>query len=338
MILITGGAGFIGSHLAEAILRRGQKVRILDNLSTGKKENLAEVAGKSLLDIPVPPSGYGPIPLGDGLEFFFGDIADLPICHRACQGISQVFHLAALGSVQRSVEDPITSHCANATGTLNILQASKEAKVRRVIYASSSSVYGNISSNPEEVRPKREDFPPSPQSPYAATNLAGEYYGRIFSCLYGLETVSLRYFNVFGPRQDPNSLYAAVIPRFITALLTGKSPNIFGDGNQSRDFTYVDNVVQANLLAAEAPGVSGGVFNIACGQQTTVNTLLSSLQEISGRKIFAQYEKPRSGEVRHSLASIDLAKESLGYEVKVDLQKGLSATWDWFREKWSEKK
>jgi len=333
MILITGGAGFIGSHLADAILRRGQKVRILDNLSTGKKENLEGVTGKSLSGIRIPPAGSDPIFLGEEVEFYFGDVADLATCHRACQGISFVFHLAALGSVQRSVEDPIISHRANATGTLNILQATKEAKVRRVVYASSSSVYGNLSSDPEGVKPKKEDFPPNPQSPYAATKLAGEQYCRIFARLYGLETVSLRFFNVFGPRQDPNSLYAAVIPRFITALLTGQSPLIFGDGNQSRDFTYVDNVVQANLLAAEVPGVSGGVFNIACGRQTTVITLLSSLQGISGRNIPPQYEEARSGEVRHSLSSIELAKAHLGYTVKVDLEEGLRGTWKWFQKK-----
>jgi len=333
MFLITGGAGFIGSHLAEAILRRGQKVRILDNLSTGKKENLEGLTGKSLSGIQIPPAGSAPIFLGEDAEFYFGDISDLATCHRACQGISFVFHLAALGSVQRSVEDPITTHRANATGTLNILQAAKEAKVRRVVYASSSSVYGNLSSDPEGVKPKREDFPPNPQSPYAATKLAGEQYCRIFARLYGLETVSLRFFNVFGPRQDPNSLYAAVIPRFITALLTGQSPHIFGDGNQSRDFTYVENVVAANLLAAETPGISGEVFNIACGRQTTVITLLSTLQGISGRNIPPQYEEARSGEVRHSLSSIELAKAHLGFTVKVDLEEGLRATWKWFQKK-----
>ena len=251
----------------------------------------------------------------------------------ACRGISFVFHLAALGSVPRSVEDPITSHRANATGTLNILQAAKEAKVERVMYASSSSVYGNISSHPDERMPKNETLPPHPQSPYAATKLMGEHYCRIFSDLYGLETVSLRYFNVFGPRQDPQSIYAAVIPKFITALLKGISPVIYGDGQQSRDFTYVANVAQANLLAINTPGISGRVFNIACGRQTTINNLLSSLQEISGRKIAPQYEQPRSGEVRHSLASIDLAKAHLGYAVKVEFEAGLKTTWKWFRQK-----
>jgi UDP-glucose 4-epimerase len=251
----------------------------------------------------------------------------------ACQGISFVFHLAALGSVPRSVEDPITSHRANATGTLNILQAAKETKVKRVIYASSSSVYGNISSHPDESMSKSETLPPHPQSPYAATKLMGEHYCRIFSDLYSLETVSLRYFNVFGPRQDPQSIYAAVIPKFITALLEEISPIIYGDGQQSRDFTYVANVVQANLLAMNTPGISGRVFNIACGRQITINNLLSSLQEILGRQIAPQYEQPRSGEVRHSLASIDLAKAHLGYAVKIEFEEGLKATWEWFQQK-----
>ena len=333
MILVTGGAGFIGSHLVEALLQRGDEVRVLDNLSTGKKENLAEATGFPLEKLTEQSENSPPFPLGKKAEFLFGTISDLKTCRRACQGISCVYHLAALGSVQRSVEDPITSHQANATGTLNILQAAKETGVKRVIYASSSSVYGNISPNPEELIPKSESLSPHPQSPYAATKLMGEYYCRIFYNLYGLETVSLRYFNVFGPRQDPRSIYSAVIPKFITALLESKPPVIYGDGNQSRDFTYVENVVQANLLARERAGVAGQVFNIACGRQTSVNTLLSSLQEISGQRVPPHYERARSGEVRHSLAEIDLAKSRLGYEIKVGLPEGLSATWKWFKEK-----
>ena len=333
MILITGGAGFIGSHLAEEFWKSGIQVRILDNLSTGKKENLEEVMGNSRFKFPDAGEGRCIVPLGDKGEFIRGDIADLETCRQACQGVSFVFHLAALGSVPRSVEDPITSHRANATGTLNILQASKEAKVKRVMYASSSSVYGNISSPTEESVPKSENLPPHPQSPYAATKLMGEQYCRIFSELYGLETVSLRYFNVFGPRQDPQSIYAAVIPKFITALLKGISPIIYGDGQQSRDFTYVTNVVQANLLAMTTPGISGRVFNIACGRQITINNLLSSLQKISNRQIAPQYAQPRSGEVRHSLASIDQAKSHLGYAVKIGFEAGLQATWKRFQEK-----
>ena len=332
-ILVTGGAGFIGSHLFETLLRNDYKVRILDNLSTGKKKNLEEVSGQSLTNLPNSTREPLLTSLGEQAEFLFGDISDLETCRMACRGIAFVFHLAALGSVPRSVEDPITSHRANATGTLTILQAAKEAKVERVIYASSSSVYGNISSLPDETVPKSETLAPHPQSPYAATKLMGEHYCRIFSDLYGLETVSLRYFNVFGPRQDPQSLYAAVIPKFISALRKGISPIICGDGQQSRDFTYVENVVQANLLAMKKPGISGRVFNIACGRQTTVNTLFYSLQEISGRPILPQYEQPRRGDVRHSLASIDLAKTHLGYTVKVELEEGLKTTWKWFQEK-----
>lgn len=333
MILITGGAGFIGSHLVETFLKGGYTVRILDNLSTGKKENLEEVTGQSLPNLNGPKNEPGIFSLGERIEFIFGDISDIDTCRKACRGISDIFHLAALGSVQRSVEDPITSHLANATGTLNILQAGKEEKVKRIIYASSSSVYGNISSNPEERIPKSENLPPHPQSPYAATKLMGEHYCRIFSDLYGLETVSLRYFNVFGPRQDPQSIYAAVIPKFIAALLQGIPPVIFGDGQQSRDFTYVENVVQANLLAMTTPGISGRVFNIACGAQTTINALFSTLQEISSHQISARYERPRSGEVRHSLAAIDLAKAHLGYAVKIEFKEGLKRTWKRFQEK-----
>jgi nucleoside-diphosphate-sugar epimerase len=333
MILVTGGAGFIGSHLMEALAKQGQKVRVLDNLSTGKKENLAEATGFPVPHIPDHAAKSAFFPLGGTAEFLFGDISDLGTCRQACQGITYIFHQAALGSVQRSVEDPVNTHRANATGTLNILQAAREAGVRRVIYASSSSIYGNISSNPEDSIPKRESLSPHPQSPYAATKLLGEIYCRIFSEIYGLETVSLRYFNVFGPRQDPHSIYSAVIPKFIEALLRKDSPIIYGDGNQSRDFTYVENVVQANLLAMERPGISGQVFNIACGRQTTVNDLLFCLQEISGRKADAGYDPPRKGEVRHSLAQIDLARSRLGYDIKVELREGLRHTWKWFAEK-----
>jgi nucleoside-diphosphate-sugar epimerase len=302
-------------------------------LSTGKKENLAEATGFPVPNIPDHSAKSAFFPLGDRAEFLFGNISDLETCHQACQGVDYILHQAALGSVQRSVEDPVNTHRANATGTLNILQAARETGVRRVIYASSSSVYGNISSNPEESIPKRENLSPHPQSPYAATKLLGEIYCRIFSEIYGLETVSLRYFNVFGPRQDPHSIYSAVIPKFIDALLRKDSPIIYGDGNQSRDFTYVENVVQANLLAMERPGISGQVFNIACGRQTTVNDLLSWLQEISGRKADARHNPPRKGEVRHSLAQIDLARSRLGYDIQVELPEGLRHTWKWFEEK-----
>ncbi len=333
MILVTGGAGFIGSHLVEALLKQGEKVRVLDNLSTGKRENLAEATGSAIEEFIAPSEPSGFFSLGKRAEFLLGDIASLETCRRACQGISSIFHLAALGSVPRSVEDPVTSHQANATGTLHILQAAKETGAKRVVYASSSSVYGNVLSRPDGKMPKEETLPPHPQSPYAAAKLMGEQYCRIFSELYGLETVALRFFNVFGPRQDPQSIYAAVIPKFITALLRGTSPVIYGDGRQSRDFTYVANVVQANLLAMNTPGIAGRVFNIACGRQITINNLLSCLQAISSRPVAPRYEPARSGEVRHSLASIDLAKAHLGYAVQVEFEAGLQATWNWFQEK-----
>ncbi len=330
MLLVTGGAGFIGSHLADALLQRNYRVRILDNLSTGKRENLAEVSGVPLANLPPFEPGRPVYSLGKRMEFLFGDISDLVICRKACEGVSHVFHLAALGSVQRSVEDPVASHRANATGTLHMLQASKEAGAKKFLYASSSSVYGNVLSDPEGARPKDESLPLNPQSPYAATKLLGEIYCRLFSTLYGMETVTLRYFNVFGPRQNPDSIYAAVIPKFIAAVRQGNSPVIYGDGDQSRDFTYVANVVQANLLALEKPGISGQLFNIACGGQTTVNELMLHLQRISGSRTPARYEKPREGEVRHSMANIRLAKTLLGYEMKVGLAEGLLATYQWF--------
>lgn len=329
MILVTGGAGFIGSHLVESLLGQGAEVRVLDNLSTGKKENLEELSGHRL-KISSRWRGSRFFRLGKNFEFLLGDITDREACRRACEGVEYVLHEAALGSVQRSVEDPICTHEANATGTLNILQAAREAGVRRIVYASSSSVYGNSAPQKDTVAPKKESLPLSPQSPYAATKLAGEIYLRIFSQIYSLETVSLRYFNVFGPRQDPHSIYSAVIPRFISALRKGEPPVIYGDGEQSRDFTYVENVVLANLLALKRPGISGQVFNIACGGQTSVNDLFARLQEISGRNISSRHEKPREGEVRHSTADIRLAKQRLGYEIKVGLSEGLQKTFGWF--------
>jgi UDP-glucose 4-epimerase len=229
------------------------------------------------------------------------------------------------------VEDPLASHQANATGILNMLLAAKEAGVKRFMYASSSSVFGNLSRDTEEVKATEESDPLHPESPYAATKLMGEFYCRIFCHLYELETVALRYFNVFGPRQDPNSIYSAVIARFMHALLHGKPPVIYGDGNQSRDFTYVENVVRANLLAMETTGVAGRVFNIACGQRISVNELLSRLQDISGIRIPARFEPARSGEIRHSLSSIRQAQTHLRYEPRVTFQEGLAATWEWFR-------
>jgi len=330
-VLVTGGAGFIGSHLVEALLKRGETVRILDDLSTGKVENLREATGFSVPALERRPAGGRKIPLGPGAEFIPGSITDPEACRAACENVSWVFHLAALGSVQRSVEDPLASHEANATGTLRMLRAAKEAGVKRFLFASSSSVFGNLAADSEEVKAKGETDPLHPESPYAATKLLGEHYCRIFFRLYGLETVALRYFNVFGPRQDPNSIYSAVIARFMQALRSGKPPVIYGDGNQSRDFTYVENVVAANLLAREAPGIGGRVFNIACGRRVSVNELLSRLQEISGIRISPRFEAARAGEIRHSLAAIGQARAHLGYEPRVGFEEGLAATWEWLR-------
>jgi nucleoside-diphosphate-sugar epimerase len=332
MTLVTGGAGFIGSHLVEALLHRGQKVRVLDNLSTGKVENLEEATGFRVPSLEGRPEKILLIPLGEKAEFLRGDISDEETCRKACQGVSCVFHEAALGSVQRSVDDPLTTHRVNATGTLNMLWAAKEAGVKRFIYASSSSVFGNIFSNPEEVIPKEETHPTHPESPYAATKLMGELYCRIFSRIYGLETVSLRYFNVFGPRQDPESMYAAVIPRFITSVLSGKPPTVYGDGLQTRDFTYIDNVVEANLRACSAPGTAcGKVFNIACGERVSLLDILEIVYGLAGRRVAPKFEPSRPGDVRDSLADISLAKDLLGYATKVAFSVGLSRTFEHFR-------
>jgi nucleoside-diphosphate-sugar epimerase len=331
MILLTGGAGFIGSHLVEAILGRGERVRILDDFSTGKKENLEEALGIGLPPVGEAKGSGRVLTLSERAELLVGDISDFATCQAACRDVSFIFHQAALGSVPRSVEDPLTSHRINATGTLNLLRAAQEAKVKRLIYASSSSVYGDLAQGLEETTPKKESLTLHPQSPYAATKLIGEVYCRIFSSLYRLETVSLRYFNVFGPRQDPQSVYAAVVPKFMKAELEGVPAVIYGDGKQSRDFTFVANVVEANLLARDQPGISGGVFNVAAGQRTTVIDLLSQIQEIGGRKAPPRFEPARSGDIRHSLASIDRAREDLDYEIRIGLQEGLRITWDWFR-------
>jgi UDP-glucose 4-epimerase len=306
VMLVTGGAGFIGSHISERLLTLGHDVRVLDNFSTGKRENLA-----SLLD---------------RIELIEGDIRDLSSVERAVEGVECVFHEAALASVPRSVADPASSHDVNATGTLNVLLAGRDAGVRRVIYASSSSVYGN---SPE--LPKRESMAVRPESPYATSKLAAENYCRVFSSLYEIECVSLRYFNVFGPRQDPSSQYAAVVPLFATALIEGRSPVIYGDGEQSRDFTYVANVVDANLLAMSAEGAAGEVFNVACGRTSTVNELLARLQGIAGTSLSARYTDPRPGDVKHSYADISKAQDALGLAPAVSLEDGLKLTFDSFR-------
>ena len=307
-VLVTGGAGFIGSNLTEALLQRGHFVRVLDDFSTGKRENL--IFNKTY------PS----------LEIVEGDIRDLNTCQKAIKGTEYVFHQAALPSVQRSVEDPKTSNAVNAGGTLNILLAAREERMKRVIYASSSSIYGDT-----PTLPKHEGMPSDPLSPYALQKYIGEQYCRLFYQLYGLETISLRYFNIFGPKQDPNSLYSAVIPKFIDALLQGRPPIIFGDGEQSRDFTYIENVVQANLLAISAEHLHGEAINIACGKRTSLNQLLNILKEILKSKLSPLYQEPRQGDVRHSLADIRKGKEILNYETTVDVEMGLEKTVEFFR-------
>ena len=306
VMLVTGGAGFIGSHIAERLVGLGHDVRILDNFSTGRRENLASFE--------------------DGVEVLEGDLRDVSSVERAVKGVEIVFHEAALASVPRSVSDPASSNEVNATGTLNLLVATRDAGVRRFVYASSSSVYGD---SPE--LPKRESMTPSPESPYAVSKLAGENYCRVFFSLYGLECVALRYFNVFGPRQDPGSQYSAVVPLFVTALFEGRQPVIYGDGEQSRDFTYVANVVDANLLAVSADSAAGEVFNIACGRTSTVNELLSRLQEITGTSLTAHHVDPRPGDVKHSYADIAKAERLLGLAPEVSLEDGLTLTVDSFR-------
>lgn len=306
--LITGGAGFIGSHLVEHLVGQGDEVRVLDNLSTGKSENLA--------------------PFLSQINFVKGDIRDLDTCKNACEGMHFVLHHAALGSVPRSVDDPATTNEVNITGTLNLLLAAKEAKVKRFVFASSSSVYGDT-----PVLPKVETMNPSPLSPYALSKYTGETYTSLFFKLYGLETVSLRYFNVFGPRQDPNSQYAAVIPRFISSLVQMKQPTIYGDGEQSRDFTYIADVVRANLLACQAKrDACGDTYNIACCRKTTVNDLFFSIRHLMAQKkdgvqsIDPIYDSPRPGDVRESLADYEKARARLNYKPQVEMKDGLAKT------------
>jgi nucleoside-diphosphate-sugar epimerase len=306
-VLVTGGAGFIGSNLTEELLKRGHLVRVLDDFSTGKKENL-------IFEKKHP-----------SLEVIEGDLRDLDTCQKAVRGVDYVFHQGALPSVQRSVEDPETSNAVNVGGTLNILLAARDGGVKRVIYAASSSVYGDT-----PTLPKHEEMPANPLSPYALQKYVGEKYCRLFYQLYGLETISLRYFNIFGPKQDPNSLYSAVIPKFIDALLQGRSPVIFGDGEQSRDFTYIENVVHANLLAMSAEHLHGEAINIACGKRISLNQLLNVLKEILGSKLSPVYEESRKGDVKHSLADIRRAKEMIKYEPKVGIDIGLKKTVEFF--------
>ena len=304
--LITGGGGFIGSNITRYLVERGEKVRILDNFSTGKRENLAGLEGK--------------------VELVEGDIRDVFTVMRSLEGIDYILHQAALPSVPRSVADPLTTNNVNLIGTLNLLEAAKDFPIKRLVIASSSSVYGDTDS-----LPKKESLTPAPLSPYAASKLAVEYYAKVFHNVYGVESVILRYFNIFGPNQDPTSQYSAVVPKFITSILQDKPVTIFGDGEQSRDFTFVDNVVSANILAAKADSISGEVINIASGVETTVNELIETIETIVGKKAKRVYLAERAGDVKHSLADISKAKKLLGYSVITDLKTGLKKSIEFFK-------
>lgn len=305
--VITGGAGFIGSHIAEHLLRRGHRVHIVDNFSTGKRSNIEALNG-----------------LGE-LEVFEVSITDKDALDKAFAGADYVFHQAALPSVPRSVADPLTTNEMNVTGTLNVLIAARDAGVKRVAYAASSSAYGDV-----QGEYKTEDMPPNPQSPYAVAKLAGEYYCKAFTKVYGLETVALRYFNVFGPRQDETSQYAAVIPKFIAAMSKGQQPPVHGDGTQSRDFTYIDNVVHGNLLAIKAPDAAGEMMNMATGGRITLLDLIDKINRLLGTNITPEFTEPRKGDIKHSRAGTDKARDLLDFAPIVDFDTGLARTVEWF--------
>jgi len=305
--LVTGGAGFIGSNICAKLINQGSFVRVVDNLITGKKSNLTDIL--------------------DRIEFIEADMGDENVAREAMKGVDVVLHQGALSSVPRSVDDPAATHkhCVDATFTL--LLAARDAGIKRFVYAASSSAYGDT-----PTLPKVESMPPGPLSPYAAAKVIGEYYAKVFYEVYGLETVSLRYFNIFGPHQDPTSQYAAAIPAFVTAILKDEKPTIFGDGEQSRDFTYVDNVVEANLLAAKAEHTAGEVLNIACGRAVTVNQIIEIINELLGKNIKPLYTDPRPGDVKHSLADITLAEKTIGYKPTVHFKQGLQLAIDWYRD------
>lgn len=308
--LVTGGAGFIGSAVVTELVARGEKVTVLDDLSAGKQSNIAAVH--------------------DRIEFLRGSITDPKMLRRACHGADFVFHLAARTSVPRSVEDPLETNAVNVGGTLQVLVAAQDAGVRRLIYAASSSAYGET-----PILPKDESMAAVPISPYGVSKFAGELYAGVFTRVYGLETVSLRFFNVFGPRQEPGSPYSGVLARFMLALVEGNEPVVFGDGEQSRDFTYIDNVVGALLRACDAPGVSGRTLNVATGSRVSLNETLRLLERITGRPARPRYAPPRAGDIRHSLADISLARELLGYQPAVDFEEGLRRTWSWYLSEYS---
>lgn len=307
LALVTGGAGFIGSHIASGLIKSGARVRIIDDLSTGYRENIAEIGGD--------------------VDFIQGSLADEAVLRKAIEGVELVFHEAAIPSVPRSVENPRQTHIASVDSTFSLLLAARDSKVKRLVYAASSSAYGD-----QPTLPKVETMLPDPLSPYAVAKLVGEYYCQVFTRVYGLETVALRYFNVFGPRQDPSSQYSGVISRFISALLSGQRPVIYGDGEQSRDFTYIDNVVAANLKSAETTNGVGQVINIANGERVTLNQLLEQIKQLTGRNdAQADYQAPRKGDVRDSLADISRARELLGFAPQVDLRTGLKLTMEWWQ-------
>jgi len=305
--LVTGGAGFIGSNTVDELVRRGHSVVVLDDLSSGKEDNLTEVRNK--------------------ITFIKGSITDIEVVRKAMHEAEYVLHLAARTSVPRSVKDPIETNKINIDGTLNVLVAAKELKVKRVVFAASSSAYGETAT-----LPKVETMQPQPISPYGVTKFVGELYGQTFGRCYGLENVALRYFNIFGPRQDPSSPYSGVLAKFCTAFLEDTQPLVFGDGEQTRDFTYVENAVQANLLACEAPNISGKVFNVGVGGRVSLNEVIRELGKITGKTLEAKYDPPRDGDIRDSQADISQAREFLGYEPHVTFEEGLARTFEWYRE------
>jgi nucleoside-diphosphate-sugar epimerase len=310
LYLVTGGAGFIGSSIARALIARGDGVRIVDNFSTGKRENLADIA--------------------DRIELLEGDIRDDKLLARATSAVEVIFHEAAIASVPQSMAEPLENHAVNATGTMRVLEAARHAGVRRVVYAASSAAYGD-----EPTLPKVETMPPAPISPYGATKLAGEVAMQVYARAFGLETVCLRYFNVFGPRQDPKSEYAAVIPKFITAALAGQQPRIFGDGKQSRDFCHIDNVVEANFAAAgaDAGRASGRVFNVGCGESIDLNRVVALIGDILGKKLDAKHEPERAGDIKHSWGDVSAARAALGFRASVSFTEGLRRTIEWYKSK-----